>query len=112
MENTLERFSGRHQPGQLLGKIDSRFASEAELAPVVRKTVNAQSHSGIVEKDVARLEDGFVQPHDTMRALSKDPALELAAVKSSIARATRSEVFRGIFVLEHSRVVPDLSHPR
>src|SRR5207245_7612691 len=66
MENALDPFCGRHQPGQLLGEIDSRLASEAELAPVVRKAVNAQAHSGIVEKDVARLEDGFVQPHDTV----------------------------------------------
>src|SRR5467141_662657 len=110
MENALDPFRGRHQPRQLLGEIDSRLASEAELAPVVRKTVNAQAHSGIVEKDVARLEDGFVQPHDTMRALSKDPALELAAIESGVAGAKSSEVFRRILVLQHGCSGDDLEN--
>ena len=45
-----------------------------------------------------------------MRALSKDPALELAAIESGVARAKSSEVLGRIFVLEHGRGGHDLEN--
>ena len=60
MIDALDPFSGRHQPWQLLWEIDSSLASEPEFAAVVRKAVNSQAHSYVVEEDVARFKDRFV----------------------------------------------------
>src|SRR2546429_4322855 len=77
------------------------ISSEAELGAVVGEAVNPEAHSHVVEEDVTRLEDGFVQAHDAVRALPVYPALELPAVKSSVARAKGREAFRRILVLQH-----------
>src|SRR6266478_5846086 len=102
MEDPLHPFSGRHQPGQLLWEIDSSLVSEPEFAAIVRKAVDAQAHSSVVEENITGFEDGFVQSHHTMRALPVNPALELPAIEGGVTRAKRREAFRRIFVLQHS----------
>ncbi len=110
MKNALDPFRGRHQPGHFLGEIDSGLVSQAQFTAIVGKSIDAQAHSDVVEEDVTRLEDRFVQAHHTVRALPVNPALELAAVKVGVARAKRREIFRGIFVLQHGRSCHDFEN--
>src|SRR5258708_15625817 len=100
MIDALDPFRGRHQPGQLLGEIDPGLAAQAQFTTVVRKAIDAQAHSDVVEKDVAGLEDCFMQAHHTVRTFPIDPTLELPAIKSGVTRAKRRERFRRIFILQ------------
>ena len=66
MKDALDPFRGRHQPWQLLGEIDSGLASQTQFTAVVGKAVDAQTHPHVVEENVARFEDRFVQAHNAV----------------------------------------------
>src|SRR6266853_562040 len=101
MKDALDPFRRGHQPGQFFGEIDPGLAAQAQFTTVVRKAINAQAHPDVVEKDIAGLQDCFMQAHHTVRTFPIDPTLELPAIKSGVARAKRRERFGRILVLQH-----------
>src|SRR5882762_2169586 len=100
MKHPLDPFGRRHQPLFFRRKIDSGLMSEAQFGAVIRKAVNSQPHADVVEKNVARLEDGFVQTHDAVGTLSVNPAFELSSIECRIAWTKRGEILRRDFVFQ------------
>src|SRR5260370_32654845 len=84
MIDALDPFRGRHQPGQFLGEIDPGLATQAQFTAVVGKAVDAQAHSDVVEKDVARLKNRFTAPRPTVRPLPVSLTLQPPAIPTPL----------------------------
>src|SRR5207244_6969952 len=108
--HTLDTIRLMHQPTLYRRDINSGLMSDAQSAAVIKKAVDAQTHSNVIEKNVAGLENGFVQAHDAVRAFSVHPAFELPSIKCRIARAKRRETFRRDFIFQHGRGGHDLEN--
>src|SRR2546425_13160312 len=82
--------------------------SQTELGGVVRKTVDAETNSDVIEENIAGFENRFVQIHNSVSFLPINPALELPPIKRPVPWAKRSETLRRDFVFQHRRGGHDL----
>src|SRR6266404_5868074 len=108
VEHALDPFFARNQTGFFRWQIDAGAVSEAQMRCIVGDPVDAEALSHVIEENIARLYDRFMQIHYAVRALSIDPTLELPAIKRCVRRAKRSEACGRDFVLEHSGGHDDL----
>src|SRR6266404_303870 len=110
VEHALHPFFARNQTGFFRWQIDAGAMSEAQMRCIVGNSVDAEALPDVVEENIARLHDRFVQIHEAVRTLPENPALELATIESGVGRTKSGEAGRGNFVFEHGGGHDDLEY--
>src|SRR6202140_2505983 len=110
MEDALHPLLGRHQARLFRRQVDSCFVANAHFGGVISQAVDAQLHAHVIEKNIAGIENGFAEIHDSMRTFPEHPALELAAVEIGIAGTKRGVTLRRNFIFQHGRSGDDFEN--